>query len=34
VVLFLAALQTILTGEGVAVKPGALEAAAAVYDQA
>jgi len=34
VVLFLAALQTILIGEGVAVKPGALEAAAAVYDQA
>ena len=34
VVLFLAALETILTGEGVAVKPGALEAAAAVYDQA
>ena len=34
VVLFLAALETILTGEGVAVKPGALEAVAAVYDRA
>ena len=34
VFLFLSALQTILKAEGVAVKPGALEAAAAVYDQA
>lgn len=34
VVLFLSALETILKAEGVAVKPGALEAAAAVYDEA
>jgi alanine-glyoxylate transaminase/serine-glyoxylate transaminase/serine-pyruvate transaminase len=34
VVLFLAALETILKDEGVAVKPGALQAAAAVYDAA
>jgi len=34
VLLFLAALETILKVAGVAVKPGALEAAAAVYDQA
>jgi alanine-glyoxylate transaminase/serine-glyoxylate transaminase/serine-pyruvate transaminase len=34
VLLFLAALETIFKGEGVAVRPGALEAAAAVYDQA
>jgi len=34
VVLFLSALETILKAEGVAVKPGALEAAAAVYDAA
>ena len=33
VVLFLAALETVLKAEGVAVKPGALAAAAAVYDQ-
>jgi alanine-glyoxylate transaminase/serine-glyoxylate transaminase/serine-pyruvate transaminase len=33
VLLFLAALETIFKGEGVAVKPGALEAAAAIYDQ-
>ncbi len=33
VFLFLAALETILTAEGVAVGAGALEAAAAVYDQ-
>jgi alanine-glyoxylate transaminase/serine-glyoxylate transaminase/serine-pyruvate transaminase len=32
--LFLAALETILKGQGVAVRPGALEAAAAVYDAA
>jgi alanine-glyoxylate transaminase/serine-glyoxylate transaminase/serine-pyruvate transaminase len=31
--LFLAALATILQAEGVAVRPGALEAAAAVYEQ-
>ena len=34
VILFLAALSTILKAEGVAVKPGALESAAAVYDEA
>jgi alanine-glyoxylate transaminase/serine-glyoxylate transaminase/serine-pyruvate transaminase len=34
VLLFLGALETILKGEGVAVRPGALEAAAAVYDEA
>ena len=34
VVLFLSALETILKAEGVAVKPGALQAAAAVYDAA
>ncbi len=34
VFLFLSALQTILKAEGVAVRPGALEAAAAVYDEA
>ena len=34
VVLFLSALETILKAEGVAVEPGALEAAAAVYDAA
>jgi len=34
VVLFLSALETILKAEGVAVKPGALQAAAAVYDEA
>ncbi len=34
VILFLSALQSILKAEGVAVKPGALEAAAAVYDEA
>ncbi len=33
VALFLAALHTVLKAEGAAVKPGALEAAAAVYDQ-
>jgi len=32
VFLFLSALETILKAEGVAVRPGALEAAAAVYD--
>jgi alanine-glyoxylate transaminase/serine-glyoxylate transaminase/serine-pyruvate transaminase len=32
VALFLCALETILKSEGVAVRPGALEAAAAVYD--
>ena len=31
VTLFLAALETILEGEGVKVNPGGLEAAAAVY---
>jgi alanine-glyoxylate transaminase / serine-glyoxylate transaminase / serine-pyruvate transaminase len=31
VILFLAALETILTAEGVAIRPGALAAAAAVY---
>lgn len=34
VFLFLSALETILRAEGVQVKPGALEAAAAVYEQA
>ena len=34
VVLFLSAIQSILKAEGVSVKPGALEAVAAVYDQA
>jgi len=34
VILFLSALETILRAEGVAVGPGALEAAAAVYDEA
>ena len=34
VILFLSALQSILKAEGVAVKAGALEAAAAVYDEA
>ena len=34
VVLFLSALETILKAEGVAVKPGALQASAAVYDAA
>ena len=34
VVLFLSALETILKAQGVTVKPGALEAAAAVYDAA
>ncbi len=34
VVLFLSALETILKTEGVATQPGALEAAAAVYDAA
>jgi alanine-glyoxylate transaminase/serine-glyoxylate transaminase/serine-pyruvate transaminase len=34
VCLLLAALQTILKADGVAIKPGAPEAAAAVYDQA
>jgi alanine-glyoxylate transaminase/serine-glyoxylate transaminase/serine-pyruvate transaminase len=34
VLLFLAALETIFKGEGVDVNPGALEAAAAVYDEA
>ena len=34
VVLFLSALETILKAQGVAVKPGALQAAAAVYDVA
>jgi alanine-glyoxylate transaminase/serine-glyoxylate transaminase/serine-pyruvate transaminase len=34
VFLFLSALETILKADGVAVKPGALEAAAAVYDEA
>jgi len=34
VCLFLAALETVLRAQGVAVKPGALEAAAAVYDEA
>ena len=33
VVLFLSALETILKSEGVAVEPGALEAAAAAYDE-
>jgi alanine-glyoxylate transaminase/serine-glyoxylate transaminase/serine-pyruvate transaminase len=33
VFLFLSALETILKADGVAVKPGALEAAAAVYDE-
>jgi alanine-glyoxylate transaminase/serine-glyoxylate transaminase/serine-pyruvate transaminase len=33
VFLFLSALQTVLKGEGAAVKPCALEAASAVYDQ-
>ena len=33
VVLFLSALETILKAEGVAVKPGALQAAAAIYDR-
>jgi hypothetical protein len=31
VFLFLSALETILRAQGVAVKPGALEAASAVY---
>jgi len=34
VISFLAALSTILNAEGVAVKPGALETASAVYDEA
>ena len=34
VILFLAALSTILKAQGVAVNPGALETAAAVYDEA
>ena len=34
VCLFLAALETVLRAQAVAVKPGALEAAAAVYDEA
>jgi len=34
VVLFLSALETVLKTEGVAVRPGALEAAVAVYDAA
>jgi len=33
VFLFLSALQTVLRAEGVAVRPGALEAAASVYDE-
>ena len=34
VVLFLSALETILKAQGVSVRPGALQAAAAVYDAA
>ncbi|OPX38268.1 MAG: hypothetical protein B1H13_11615, partial [Desulfobacteraceae bacterium 4484_190.3] len=33
VLLFVSALETILKTQGVAVKPGALDAASAVYDQ-
>jgi hypothetical protein len=33
VFLFLSALETVLRAEGVRVKPGALEAAAAIYGE-